>query len=87
MISSSSVLPNAVAFRPAKIDLPFSSLTLTKKIQNKVGFFLGIKYVKPKAAGPWQTAETTFPCFQNSSANLIFVLSSCKSKQGPWPPT
>jgi hypothetical protein len=29
-ISSSSSLPNEVAFRPKNIDLPFSSLTLTK---------------------------------------------------------
>jgi hypothetical protein len=85
---SSSSLLNDVAFRPENIDWPFWSLTLTKTKEELIFLFSKNQFkLKPIAAGPWQTAETIFPRFQTCSANLIFALSSGKSKQGPWPPT
>ena len=87
-IASSSSLLNEVTRRPLTIDWPFSSLTFTKDTVPRkfVRLLLRKAFYWPMAAGPWQTAETTLPCFQNCSATRILSWSVGRSKHGPWPP-
>ena len=65
-VSSSSTLENPVAVLPAKIDLPESSTTCTRAlIDGHVNLYNQFNFRDNTHAGPWQTAATIFPSFQN----------------------
>jgi hypothetical protein len=44
-------------------------------------------YEQMAHAGPWHTADTTLPAFQNSEASFALTSSNARSMTGPCPPT